>query len=90
MSEIATAIGDLKLKAAEVWPTVQVVSQLHCTYAELAPALVLQLKKVFEPILLVQPFISTLSHRPSTHDRLEAPTHIIKQMYFNLAAKRHQ
>jgi hypothetical protein len=49
MSEIATAIGDLKLKAAEVWPTVQVVSQLHCTYAELAPALVLQLKKVFEP-----------------------------------------
>lgn len=49
MSEIATAIGELKLKAIEVWPTVQVVSQLHCAYAELAPALVLQLKKVFEP-----------------------------------------
>jgi hypothetical protein len=49
MSEIATAIGELKLKAIEVWPTVQVVSQLHCAYAEFAPALVLQLKKVFEP-----------------------------------------
>ena len=49
ISEIATAIGDLKLKAAEVWPTVQIVSRLHCTYAEFAPALVLQLKKVFEP-----------------------------------------
>jgi hypothetical protein len=49
ISEIATAIGDLKLKAADVWPTVQVVSRLHCTYAEFAPALVLQLKKVFEP-----------------------------------------
>jgi hypothetical protein len=49
ISEIATAIGDLKLKTAEVWPTVQVVSRLHCTYAEFAPALVLQLKKAFEP-----------------------------------------
>jgi hypothetical protein len=49
ISEIATAIGDLKLKTAEVWPTVQVVSRLHCTYAEFAPALVLQLKRVFEP-----------------------------------------
>jgi hypothetical protein len=49
ISEIATAIGDLRLKAAEVWPTVQIVSRLHCTYAEFAPALVTQLKKVFEP-----------------------------------------
>ena len=49
MSEIATAIGELKLKNAEVWPTVQIVSRLHCTYAEFAPALILQLKKVFEP-----------------------------------------
>jgi hypothetical protein len=48
MSEIATAVGDLKLKNVEVWPTVQVVSRLHCTYAEFAPALVLQFKKVFE------------------------------------------
>lgn len=48
MSEIATAIGDLKLKNVEVWPTVQIVSRLHCTYAEFAPALVLQFKKVFE------------------------------------------
>jgi hypothetical protein len=49
MSEIATAIGDLKLKNAEIWPTVQIVSRLHCTYVEFAPALVLQFKKVFEP-----------------------------------------
>jgi regulator of nonsense transcripts 2 len=49
ISEMATAIGELKLKAAEVWATVQIVSRLHCTYADFAPALVVQLKKVFEP-----------------------------------------